>query len=58
MKKFKTLEKKRFWFTKILAVLQEASKDKKEFGNWMFFISNNTVRFFMHHLRSKLQTHP
>lgn len=24
----------------------------------MFFISNNTVRFFMHHLRSKLQTHP
>ena len=43
MKKFKTLEKKRFWFTKILAVLQEASKDKKEFGNWMFFISHGKI---------------
>ena len=58
MNKFKKLEKKRFWFTKTLAVLQDASKDKKEFGKWMFFISNNMVRFFMHHLRSKLQTHP
>lgn len=38
------MDRKRiFWSTKILGVLQEASKDTKEFGNQMFFISNNML---------------